>query len=110
MRGRRTVLLGAAGLVTAGGGYATGAFRKARLQARTRLFGQATGFYSIGAMLRQHSHWFRQDLATLFDMLAGGRFDPTVAEVMPLAEPGRAQERVEAGEVAGKLVMRVADR
>jgi len=43
-------------------------------------------------------------------MLSEGRIDPAVAEVVPLAEVRRAHERVEAGEVPGKLVMRVTDR
>lgn len=72
--------------------------------------GHATAFYSIGAMRRKHPEWFREDLARLFDMLAAGRIAPLVAEVLPLAEVRRAHERVEAGEVAGKLVLRVAER
>lgn len=39
---RRTVLLGLTGLVLAGGGYAAGAFRQARKEAGTRLFGYGT--------------------------------------------------------------------
>ncbi len=72
--------------------------------------GHATAFYSIGAMRRKHPEWFREDLATLFGMLAEGRFDPVVAEVIPLAKVREAHERVEAGDVKGKLVLRVADR
>lgn len=72
--------------------------------------GHATAFYSIGAMRRKHPDWFRDDLATLFEMLAAGRIDPVVADMLPLAEVRRAHERVEAGEVEGKLVLRVAER
>lgn len=72
--------------------------------------GHATAFYSIGAMRRKHPEWFREDLATLFEMLAQGRIAPVVAEVLPLAEVRRAHERVEAGEVAGKLVLRVTEQ
>lgn len=71
--------------------------------------GHATAFYSIGAMRRKHPDWFREDLARLFGMLAEGRLDPVVAEVLPLAEVRRAHERVEAGEVQGKLVLRVSE-
>jgi NADPH:quinone reductase-like Zn-dependent oxidoreductase len=60
-------------------------------------------------MRRNHPEWFKQDLATLFAMLADQRFDPAVAEVVPLTEVRRAHERVEAGEVQGKLVMRVTE-
>lgn len=72
--------------------------------------GHATAFYSIGAMRRKHPDWFKEDLATLFRMLAAGRIDPAVAEVVPLSEVRRAHERVEAGEVQGKLVMRVSEK
>lgn len=72
--------------------------------------GHATAFYSIGAMRRAHPEWFRDDLARLFAMLSEGRIAPVVAEVMPLAEVRRAHERIEAGEVAGKLVLRVTEQ
>ena len=71
--------------------------------------GHATAFYSIGAMRRKHPDWFREDLAALFAMLSEGRIRPVVAEVLPLAEARRAHERIEAGEVRGKLVLRVAE-
>jgi NADPH:quinone reductase-like Zn-dependent oxidoreductase len=72
--------------------------------------GHATAFYSIGAMRRKHPEWFRADLATLFTMLTEGRIAPVVTEVLPLSEVRRAHEGVEAGEVAGKLVLRVTDQ
>lgn len=72
--------------------------------------GHATAFYSIGAMRRAHPDWFREDLAALFDMLAAGRIDPAVADVVPMSEVRQAHERVEAGKVQGKLVMRVSER
>jgi NADPH:quinone reductase-like Zn-dependent oxidoreductase len=71
--------------------------------------GHATAFYSIGAMRRKHPEWFREDLARLLSMLSEGRIAPVVAEVVPLAEVRQAHERVEAGTVAGKLVLRVSD-
>lgn len=71
--------------------------------------GHATAFYSIGAMRRAHPEWFREDLTKLFAMLAEGRIDPVVADVLPLADVRRAHERVEAGGVAGKLVLRVTE-
>lgn len=71
--------------------------------------GHATAFYSIGAMRRKHPEWFREDLTRLFEMLAEGRIVPVVAEVLPLPEVRRTHERLEAGEVAGKLVLRVSE-
>jgi len=71
--------------------------------------GHSTAFYSIGAMRREHPEWFKEDLGVLFAMLAEGRIDPAVAEVVPLSDVRRAHERVEAGEIQGKLVMRVSE-
>lgn len=71
--------------------------------------GHATAFYSIGAMRRKHPEWFHEDLAHLFSMLDAGRISPVVAEVLPLEEVRRAHERIEAGEVAGKLVLKVSE-
>ncbi len=72
--------------------------------------GHATAFYSIGAMRRRHPEWFKQDLAVLFDMLAAGRIRRAIADVMPLAGVQRTDEPIEAGEVQGKLIMRVSER
>jgi len=71
--------------------------------------GHATAFYSIGAMRRAHPDWFRADLARLLEMLAEGRLDPVVAEVLPLSQVSEAHRRVEAGEVSGKLVLRIGE-
>jgi NADPH:quinone reductase-like Zn-dependent oxidoreductase len=70
--------------------------------------GHATAFYSIGAMRRKHPDWFHEDLARLFAMLAEGRIAPVVAEVLPLEKVREAHERLEAGAVSGKLVLRVS--
>ncbi|MFN3972807.1 MAG: medium chain dehydrogenase/reductase family protein [Gemmobacter sp.] len=71
--------------------------------------GHATAFYSIGAMRRKHPEWFREDLAALFGMLAEGLIAPVVSVVLPLKEVRRAHALVEAGEVAGKLILRVSE-
>jgi NADPH:quinone reductase-like Zn-dependent oxidoreductase len=71
--------------------------------------GHATAFYSIGAMRRKHPEWFCEDLTTLFRMLAEGRIKPVVAELLPMAEVRQAHVRVETGDVAGKLVLRVSN-
>ena len=71
--------------------------------------GPATAFYSIGAMRRAHPDWFRQDLEALLAMLAEGRVKPVVAEVLPMAQVRAAHARLEAGDVVGKLVLRVSE-
>lgn len=47
--------------------------------------GHATAFYSIGAMRLRRPEWFKEDLARLLHMLADGRFDPAVTEILPPA-------------------------
>jgi NADPH:quinone reductase-like Zn-dependent oxidoreductase len=71
--------------------------------------GHATAFYSIGAMRRKHPDWFREDLSTLFGLLASGKIKPVVAEVLPLSQVRQAHERIEAGTVQGKLVLRASE-
>jgi NADPH:quinone reductase-like Zn-dependent oxidoreductase len=71
--------------------------------------GHATAFYAIGAMRRKHPDWFHEDLTTLFGLLADGRIKPVVAEVLPLSQVRQAHERIEAGTVQGKLVLRVSE-
>jgi len=58
-------------------------------------------------MRRAHPDWFREDLSTLFGLLAQGRIVPEVAQVLPLAEVREAHRMIESGEVPGKLVLRV---
>ena len=72
--------------------------------------GHATAFYSIGAMRRSHPDWFKKDLTILFEMLNQGRIDPEVAEVIPLADVRQAHERLEAGRIAGKIIMRISEK
>ncbi|MFA8443960.1 zinc-binding dehydrogenase [Yoonia sp.] len=60
-------------------------------------------------MRRQHPEWFKSDLTTLFQMLAEGRIAPEVAEILPLRDVRLAHDRVEAGTVPGKLILRVSE-
>jgi NADPH:quinone reductase-like Zn-dependent oxidoreductase len=47
----------------------------------------------------------RSALPEILEHLAAGRYRTAVDEVLPLSEGRRAHERLEAGEVAGKLVL-----
>jgi NADPH2:quinone reductase len=62
-------------------------------------------FYSITAMRDRQPDWFREDLATLFDLLGEGRIKPIVAEHLPWREARRANELLEQGSVQGKIVL-----
>jgi NADPH:quinone reductase-like Zn-dependent oxidoreductase len=62
-------------------------------------------FYSITAMRDRHPEWFREDLATLFDLLGNGRIKPVIAEHFPWTEARRANQMLEQGAVQGKIVL-----
>ena len=57
--------------------------------------------------LGKDNAWYRETLAELLDLLAGGKIRPVVAERIPLAEAARAHELLERGGYAGKVVLTV---
>ncbi len=61
--------------------------------------------YSIQTLKRVRPALFRQDLITLFDLLAQKKIKPLVAERLPLSEARRAHELLGQGGVAGKFVL-----
>lgn len=64
--------------------------------------------YSIGELaIRAPEAVRRQSLAAL-ELVADGRIEPEIAEVLPLAEAARAHQRLESGDVLGKLLLAVA--
>ncbi len=67
--------------------------------------GKRAGFYSINVMRARHPGWFLQDLERLFGLLATGAIRPRVAERISFDEVTEAHRRLEAGGLAGKLVL-----
>jgi NADPH2:quinone reductase len=59
-------------------------------------------------MMRLKPAFFRQDLITLFDLLAEQKIKPIVARRFPLTEARSAHELLEKGGVIGKFVLDVA--
>ena len=53
-------------------------------------------------------HWFREDLATLFDLANSGKITPKVWKTLPLSEAAQAHQFIEARAVMGKIILRVA--
>jgi NADPH:quinone reductase-like Zn-dependent oxidoreductase len=49
--------------------------------------------------------WYRETLATLFNLLAEGKLEPVVGKRLPLAEAVRAHELMEQAAVSGKIVL-----
>jgi NADPH2:quinone reductase len=67
--------------------------------------GKRVRIYSINAMRARHPAWFREDLERLFGLLATRAIRPHVAERISFDEVAEAHRRLEAGGLAGKLVL-----
>ena len=67
--------------------------------------GKRTRFYSINVMRARHPHWFKQDLAYLFDLLKSGKIRPRVAERISFDKVADSHRRLEAGGLEGKIVL-----
>ncbi len=69
------------------------------------LLGRRGRFYGITLLYRKDPGPLREDLAKLFALLAAGTIKPRIAERLPLLDARRANERLEAGNIEGKLVL-----
>lgn len=67
--------------------------------------GKHLRLYSINLMRVHHPAWFREDLERLLNMLAKGAIRPRVAKRISFDEVAEAHRRLEAGGLAGKLVL-----
>ena len=69
---------------------------------------KTTAFYLITGMREEHPDWFREDLATLFELARSGKISPQVWKTMPLADAASAHRLIEERAVKGKIVLRVS--
>ncbi|MDP1915894.1 MAG: zinc-binding dehydrogenase [Myxococcales bacterium] len=76
----------------------------------SRLTGRRGSFYGITRLYRQNPQPFREDLATLFELLAAKKITPRIAVRLPLLDARKANERLEAGNIEGKLVLVAGQR
>jgi NADPH:quinone reductase-like Zn-dependent oxidoreductase len=67
--------------------------------------GKRARFYSINVMRARHPTWLREDLERLFGLLAARAIRPRVAQRISFDEVAEAHRRLEAGGLAGKLVL-----
>ncbi|MGZ3441201.1 MAG: alcohol dehydrogenase catalytic domain-containing protein [Polyangia bacterium] len=69
------------------------------------LAGRRGAFYGITARFRKDRRPLKEDLATLIALYAEGKLKPRIAHRLSLLEGRRSQELLEAGGVAGKIVL-----
>jgi NADPH2:quinone reductase len=67
--------------------------------------GRRGSFYGITMLYRKDPRPFREDLPKLFDVLAQRKISPRIAQMLPLLDARKANERLEAGGIEGKLVL-----
>ncbi|HZY02738.1 MAG TPA: zinc-binding dehydrogenase [Anaeromyxobacteraceae bacterium] len=77
----------------------------ASLLVGARLHGRRGAFYGITLRYRRDPGPYREDLASLMTLLASRRIAPRIAHRLPLLAVRRSQELLEAGGIAGKIVL-----
>lgn len=70
-----------------------------------RLQGRRGTFYGITRLYRKDKRPFKQDLPKLFELLLARKIQPRIAARLPLLEGREAERLLEAGGVAGKIVL-----
>ena len=81
--------------------------------ARIALLGASSGgrasFYAIMRFNRRDVRRMREDMRRILELAREGHLTPLIADVLPLEEAAEAHRRLEAGEVLGKLILRVGE-
>lgn len=77
----------------------------ASLLVGARLRGRRGAFYGITLRYRRDPEPYRADLASLLTLLGSRRIAPQIACRLPLLAARRSQELLEAGGIAGKIVL-----
>jgi NADPH:quinone reductase-like Zn-dependent oxidoreductase len=70
--------------------------------------GKRAAFYSIQDERERHPDWFRDDLASLFELALEQNIHPHIWKHMALSEAADAHRHIESGDVRGKIVLVVA--
>jgi NADPH:quinone reductase-like Zn-dependent oxidoreductase len=100
--GSQTMAVGRESLIAAGLGLA----RLKLWSAASLLFGgRSAVFYSVTARRSTHPKEFKDDMATLFQLLRAGAIHPVVIERLPLAAASEVHARIDRGGLGGKIVL-----
>lgn len=70
--------------------------------------GKKTSFYNIQSRRENHPEEFKHDVSTLFTMLKEGKLSPAIEETVPLEQVRDVHRRIDAAEIAGKVVLQCA--
>jgi NADPH:quinone reductase-like Zn-dependent oxidoreductase len=70
-----------------------------------RLAGRRGTFYGITAIYRKNKQPLKEDLPKLMELLRAKKLHPKIAARLPLLDGARAEEMLEKGGVAGKIVL-----
>ena len=62
-------------------------------------------FYDTRPTKKKHPDWYRDDLARLLVLLAAGELKPVIAARLPLEQVVTAHQKVERGDVQGRLIL-----
>jgi NADPH:quinone reductase-like Zn-dependent oxidoreductase len=100
------VSYGFADAVKGGGGQALVRRTFGNLLMMKLLPGPSIRFYAILTTPFSQRQHLKHDLDCVFRLLAAGRIRPRIAEVLPLRQAAMAHQRLEAAQVAGKIVLR----
>ncbi|MFT6285704.1 MAG: NADPH:quinone reductase-like Zn-dependent oxidoreductase [Alcanivorax sp.] len=71
--------------------------------------GRSADFYSITDLRASQPTWFKEDLASLFQLLADHEIAPKIWKTFPLGEAAQAHQLLEQGKVRGKIVLLIAE-
>ncbi len=71
--------------------------------------GRGSTFYNIQTRREKHPDQFREDLQSLFALLAAGELHPAIAAIEPLEAAAEVHRRIDKAEIAGKVVLRCSE-
>ncbi len=79
----------------------------ARLLALWKLLpdGRSSTFYNIQTRREKYPDEFREDVQSLFSLLAAGKLHPAIAATEPLEAAPEVHRRIDRAEIAGKVVL-----
>ncbi len=67
--------------------------------------GRRCVWYNVTNLRKRHPDWFRADLKTLLDLLSRRKIQPVISSRLPLRDAAQANEMMEHGKFAGKIVL-----